>query len=150
MPCRTTLIREIQNLKKILSFSPLRIQWVCQIFPQKRMKMQKEKTKMKAECTMNHRNMKISQVLYTIYIKNHSNKTIRALININSLRNKFDIVTFSVTEYKDILMTSETKLHDIYSQVLYHLKEFPNAYRIQRNSRGVEILVYVRNGILSN
>ena len=39
MPCRTTLIREIQNLKKILSFSPLRIQWVCQIFPQKRMKM---------------------------------------------------------------------------------------------------------------
>ena len=36
-----------------------------------------------------------------------------ALINKNSLRNKFDTVTFSVTEYKDILMTSETKLHDI-------------------------------------
>ena len=31
------------------------------------------------------------------------------LININSLRNKFDMVTNSVTEYKNILMVSETK-----------------------------------------
>ena len=33
-----------------------------------------------------------------------------AHININSLRNKFDELTNSVSEYIDILMISETKL----------------------------------------
>ena len=31
-------------------------------------------------------------------------------ININSIRNKFDMLTRSVTEYIDILLTSETRL----------------------------------------
>ena len=40
--------------------------------------------------------------------KHHSNKIIMAHININSLRNKIDILTNSVTEYIDILMISQT------------------------------------------
>ena len=42
--------------------------------------------------------------------KHHSNKIIMTHININSLRNKFDMLTNCVTEYIDILMISETKL----------------------------------------
>ena len=40
--------------------------------------------------------------------KHHSNKITMAHININSLRNKFGILTNSVSEYIDVLMISET------------------------------------------
>ena len=51
--------------------------------------------------------------------KYHSNKIIMAHININSLRNKFDMLTNSFSEYIDILMISETKLDDIHFHTLY-------------------------------
>ena len=72
-----------------------------------------------------------------------------AHININSLRNKFDMLTNSVTEYIDILMISETKLGNTYPYA-YHLKDFSNPYRLDRNCHGGGILVYVRHNILSN
>ena len=46
--------------------------------------------------------------------KHHSNKIIMAHININSLRNKFDMFINSVSKYIDILMISETKLDDTF------------------------------------
>ena len=46
-------------------------------------------------------------------------------ININSPRNKFDMLTNSVTEYKGVLMISETKLDYTFLHVLYNLKDFP-------------------------
>ena len=49
-------------------------------------------------------------------------------ININSLRNKFDILTNSVTEYIDILMISETKLADTFPHSFYHVRNFSNPY----------------------
>ena len=49
-----------------------------------------------------------------------------AHININSLRNKFDMLTNNVTEFIDILMISETKLDITFPHALYHLKEFSN------------------------
>ena len=82
--------------------------------------------------------------------KYHSNKIIMAHININSLRNKFDMFTNSVSEYIDILMISETKLDDTFPHALYHLKDFSNPYRLDRNSHGGGILVYVRDNIPSN
>ena len=51
--------------------------------------------------------------------KHHSNKIIMAQININSLRNKFDILTNSVSEYINILMISESKFHDKFPHSLY-------------------------------
>ena len=79
-----------------------------------------------------------------------SNKIIIAHININSLRNKFDILTNSVTEYIVILMISETNLDGTFSHTLYHLKDFSNPYRLDRNSHDDGILVYVRDNIPSN
>ena len=80
--------------------------------------------------------------------KHHSNKVIMTHININSLGNKFDMLTNSVSEYIDILMISETKLDDTFPHALYHLKDFSNPYRLDRNSHGGGILVYVRDNIL--
>ena len=82
--------------------------------------------------------------------KHHSNKIIMAHINLNSLRNKFDVLTNSVSEYIDILMISEIKLDDTFPHALYHLKDFSNPYRLDRNSHGGGILVYVRDNIPSN
>ena len=92
---------------------------------------------------------KFTDFLFNIR-KHHSNKIIMAHININSLRNKFDILTNSVSEYIDILMISETKLDNTFPHALYHLKDFSNPYRLDRNSHGGGILVYVRDNIPSN
>ena len=73
-----------------------------------------------------------------------------AHINLNYLRNKFEMFTSSVTEYIDILMISETTLHDTFLHVLYYLKDFSNPHRLDRYSHGCAILVYVRNNIPSN
>lgn len=70
-----------------------------------------------------------------------------ALINRNSFRNKFDMVTNGVTEYKDFLMISETKLHNTISRDLYYLKELSNPYILDGIFHGVEISLYVRGMI---
>ena len=91
---------------------------------------------------------KFTDFLFNIR-KHHSNKIIMAHININSLRNKFDMLTNSVSEYRDILMISETKLDDTFSHALYHLKDI-NPYRLDRYTHGGGILVYVKENITSN
>ena len=82
--------------------------------------------------------------------KHHSNKIIMAHININSLSNKFDMFTYSASEYIYILMISETKLDGTFPHALYHLKDFSNPYRLDRNPLGGGILVYVRDNIPSS
>ena len=66
--------------------------------------------------------------------KQHSHKIIMA--HIISLGDKFDMLTNRVTEYINILKTSETKLNDTYPRALHHLKDFSNPYRLNRNSKG--------------
>ena len=73
-----------------------------------------------------------------------------AHININSLRNRFDVLTNSVTGSIDILLISETKFDDTFPHALYHLKDFSNPYRLDRNYHGGGILVYVKENIPSN
>ena len=82
--------------------------------------------------------------------KHHSNKIIMAHININSLRNKFHMLTNSVSEYIDILMTSETTLNDTFPHTLHHLQGFSYPYRLDKDSHGGGILVYLRDNIPSN
>ena len=98
---------------------------------------------------LNHRDVKFYR-FFMQYTKNHSNKFIMAHININSLRNKFDILTNKVSEYIDILMISETKVDNTFLHALYHLKDFSNPYRLDRNSPGGGILVYVTDNIPCN
>ena len=71
-------------------------------------------------------------------------------IKINPFRKKFDLVPNSVAEYIDILIISETKLDSIFPHGLYHIKDFSNPYRLDTNSYGGKILVYMRDDIPSN
>ena len=59
-------------------------------------------------------------------------------MKVNSLKNKFDMLTHVVSEYIDILMISESKLEDTFQHALYHLKHFSNLYRLDRNSHVVD------------
>ena len=47
-------------------------------------------------------------------------------------------------------MISETKLDDTFPYALYHLKDFSNPYRLDRNSHDGGFLVYVRDNVSSN
>ena len=57
---------------------------------------------MTVEYKMNQINVKHLQIFLFNIRKHHSNKIIMAHININFLRNKFDMLTNSVSEYIDI------------------------------------------------
>ena len=71
-------------------------------------------------------------------------------MNINSVRNKFDMLTNIAPEYIDTLMISEIKLDGTVSYVLYHPKDFSNPYRLDKNSQSGGILPYIRDNIPSN
>ena len=90
-----------------------------------------------------------SDFLFNIQ-KHHSHKVIKAHIKVNSLKNKFDMLSHVVSEYIDMLMISESKLEDTFQHALYHLKHFSNLYRLDRNSHGGGLLAYVRDNIPSN
>ena len=82
--------------------------------------------------------------------KRHSNKIIMAHININSIRNKFDMLTNTVSKYIDILVISETKIDDTFPHFVYNIKDFSNPCRLKRNSHGGGILVQVKDNIPSD
>ena len=63
--------------------------------------------------------------------ENSPNKIIVGHLNINSLRNKSEALQYIINRNRDIILLSETKL----------------AYRLDRNSNGRGLLLYVREDI---
>ena len=60
------------------------------------------------------------------------------------------MLTNSVSECIDILWFLVLSLTTHFHMLLYHLKDFSNSYRLDRNSHGGGILVYVRDNTPSN
>ena len=73
-------------------------------------------------------------------------KIIVGHLNINSIRNKFDALSFIIDTNIDILLISETKLDDSFSSVQFRLKELLTPYRLDRNSKGGGLLLHLRDG----
>ena len=120
MPYRTTWMRKLWNAKKILRFSLLRIQWLCKMFLQKTIAANVEGESENESGIQDESQKCESFTDFLLGIRKHdSNKIIMAHINLNSLRNKFDVLTNSVPEYIDILMISETKLDDTFPHALH-------------------------------
>ena len=69
-------------------------------------------------------------------------------MNINSIPNKFEMLSLSVTQYVDILMLSETKLDSNSLSTQFLINDFSIPYRLDRNSKGGGILLYVRDKII--
>ena len=64
-------------------------------------------------------NCTVNSVLRDLRL-NHSQQIIIGYLNINSIRNKFDLMKTTLTRDMDILMTNETKLDDSFP--VSHLK----------------------------
>ena len=73
-----------------------------------------------------------------------------AHLNINSLKNKFDLLTNIVKDKIDILMISETKLDSSFPKGQFHLHGFSEPSRLDRNGNGGGMLVFIREDIPSN
>ena len=71
-------------------------------------------------------------------------------MNINSIRNKFEFLTDQVKGKIDVLMTSETKTDESFPQGNFLIDGFSSPYRLDRDSKGGGIMLYVREDIPLN
>ena len=65
-------------------------------------------------------------------------------LSINSIRNKFEMLSMSVAQYV-ILMLSETKLDCTYPSIPSLINCFSVPHRLNQNSKGGGILFFVRD-----
>ena len=71
-------------------------------------------------------------------------------MNINSIRNKFELLSEQVKGNVDVLMISETKIDDSFPVGQLLIERFCTPYRLDRNSKRADVLLYVRKDIPSN
>ena len=75
------------------------------------------------------------------------NRVIFAHLNINSIRNKFDILRDMVTKNIDILFISETKIDDSFPSAQFCMAGFSIPYRLNRSKYGGGVIMYVRDDV---
>ena len=75
------------------------------------------------------------------------NRLVVAHLNINSLRLKFDRLGQKIPGNVDILMISETKLDNSFPEGQFLIEGYSKPYRIDRNSHGGGIMLYVKADI---
>ena len=75
------------------------------------------------------------------------NRLICAHLNINSVRNKFDLLSDIIKNNIDILMISETKLDSSFPNGQFQIHGYSEPYRLDRNGNGGGILVFIREDI---
>ena len=85
-------------------------------------------------------------MLKDLKIKNHKGIII-AYLNINSIRNKFELLKCIISDNIDILTIAETKLDSNFTTNQFLLEGFRLPFRYDRNSNGGGILVYVGEGV---
>ena len=69
--------------------------------------------------------------LSTFRVKYSSNVIIGHL-NINSIRNKFELLSFLIDGKVDIFLISETKIDDIFPTSQFLISGYSNVYRLDR------------------
>ena len=84
--------------------------------------------------------------LNNIRLKNVNNIII-AKININSIRNKFDLLSHYVCGNIDILIITETKLDKSFPSGQFLLHGYSEPFRLDRNQFGGGLLVFIREDI---
>ena len=82
--------------------------------------------------------------------QDNPNKLVFAHININSLRNMFELFVDQVKGKIDVLMISETKIDVTFPLGNFLIDGFSKPYRLDRDSLGGGMLLYVREDIPTN
>ena len=75
------------------------------------------------------------------------NNIIIAQININSIRNKYDLLSHYVCGNIDIFVITETKLHKSFPRGQFLLHGYSEQFRLDRNQFGGGLLVFIREDI---
>ena len=68
-------------------------------------------------------------------------------LNINSVRNKFEALTYIIDNNIDLLLISETKLDDSFPIAQFQMKGFCVPYRYYKNGKDSGLLLYIRKDI---
>ena len=87
-------------------------------------------------------------VLKSLRAKN-LNRIIIAHININSIRNKFDILSDLFVGSIDVLLISETKIDETFPSAQFGISGYSAPYRLDRTQFGGGLLLYLRKDIPS-
>ena len=86
-------------------------------------------------------------------LKNLSLKNVGRLVigylNINSVRNKFEGLKDFVSDNIDILIVAETKIDNSFPKGQFFIQGYSEPFRLDRNSNGGGLLVYVKEDIPS-
>ena len=75
------------------------------------------------------------------------NRIVLAHRNINSLRNKFHILSDQITGNVDVMVISETKLDDSFPESQFKIPGYSSPFRLDRHQNGGGIMVFVREDI---
>ena len=90
---------------------------------------------------------------YSLYLKQLKSKNVNRLIfahiNINSIRNKFEMLVDGISGNVDVLLISETKLDKSFPPAQFIIKGYSDPYRLDRNNKGGGLLLYIREDIPS-
>ena len=78
----------------------------------------------------------------------YSNKIIVVHLNINSVRNKFELFSSLIGGKMDILMISETKLNVTFPTNQFFIQGYSTGNRMDRNDKGGGIMLFVKDGII--
>ena len=84
----------------------------------------------------------VQQVLKDIR-KSNVNKSLFGQLNINSLRNKFDMLSELIKGFVDVFIISETKLDDSFPEGQIFIDGYHTRFRYDRNDNGGGIFLYV-------
>ena len=80
----------------------------------------------------------------------YSNKIIMGHLNINSIRNKLELLSSLIGSKTDILMISETKLDATFSTNQFFIQGYSTGYRLDRNDKVGGIMLFVKDGIIAS
>ena len=84
--------------------------------------------------------------VHRVRIENPS-RIIFGQININSIRNKFDLLINIIKNETDIFMVSETKINNSFSISQFTMTGHSNPFKLDPTSHGGGILLFVREDI---
>ena len=81
---------------------------------------------------------------------NHPQQIIIGHLNINSIRNKFDIMKPILMHDLDIFMVTETKLDHSFPVSQFNVEVSSTPFRLDQNKNGGGIILYIRSFIIAS
>ena len=85
--------------------------------------------------------------MWTFRVKYPSN-LITGHLNINSIRNKFELLSFLINGKVDIFLISETKINGTFPTSQFLMSGYSNVYRLDRNNKGGGICILLKITLL--